>query len=78
MKVKIAEYHFNDKNFWMMFTPGEAIDYFITDSDHWRSHGISFSIEDRNHMDKYLRQLEIWAEGPEKPLLMLIMSMENK
>lgn len=69
MKVKILDREFNDKNFWMMFDPKSALDYFINDVAQWQQRGVKFTLEDSNIADKYMRRIEIWAESDNDKLL---------
>jgi hypothetical protein len=71
MKTKILDREFNDKNFWMMFDPKDALEYFIPDHSQWESQGITFTLEDSSIHDRYMRHIEIWAEGDEKTLLLM-------
>ena len=61
MKTKILDAQFNDKNFWSMFDPGSAIDYFIPKAPQYRAQGVEFTISDLSE-EKYIRDIEIWAE----------------
>jgi hypothetical protein len=79
MKIKILDQEFNDKNFWQMFDPKSALEYFIPRSSHWQQQGITFTLEDRSIMDRYLRHIEIWAESPNESLLTaLVLTLGNK
>jgi hypothetical protein len=71
MKTKILDQEFNDKNFWQMFDPTDALEYFLPGYQQWQTQGITFTIEDRNCHEKYMRHIEIWAEGPEQTLLLM-------
>ena len=68
MKQKILDQEFNDKNFWAMFDPTDALEYFIPGYRQYEP-DVIFTIEDTNLHDKYMRHIEIWAEGDEKSLL---------
>jgi hypothetical protein len=68
MKQKILDQEFNDKNFWSMFNPNDALEYFIPGYKQYEP-DITFTIEDHSLHDKYMRHIEIWAEGDEKSLL---------
>ena len=78
MKQLIHKLTFNDKNFWQMFTPSEAIDYFMPDRAQWESQGVEFTIEDHNQHDRYIRDIELWAEGADNIILMLVLKHGNK
>ena len=78
MKIKILDQEFNDKNFWSMFSPKDALEYFIPDRSQWQALGITFTIQDTSLQDRYLRHIEIWAEGDEQTILMLILKHGNK
>lgn len=78
MKIKIADEQFNDKSFWMMFTPPDAIEYFCPGYQQWESKGITFTIEDQSQDNKYLRHIEVWAEGDEKVLNLMVLKGFNK
>jgi len=78
MKRKILDQEFNDKNFWMMFDPLDAIEYFCPGYKEFEAKGITFTIEDRSIHDKYMRHIEIWAEGDEKTILMMELKGFNK
>ena len=71
MKIKILDQEFNDKNFWQMFNPKDALEYFIPTYKQYESQGITFTIEDSSIMDKYMRHIEIWAEGDEKTIILM-------
>ena len=68
MKQKILNAEFNDKNFWSMFDPTDALEYFIPGYRQYEP-DVTFTIQDTNLHDKYMRHIEIWAEGDEKSLL---------
>jgi hypothetical protein len=70
MKILIDTHEFNDKSFWMMFDPPQALDHFVPTHGNWESQGVEFTLEDHSQ-DKYLRKIEIWAEGDEKILLLM-------
>ncbi len=78
MKRQILKEEFNDKNFWAMFNPEDALEYFIPGYKEWEDKGITFTIEDRSIHDKYMRHIEIWAEGDEKTLLLMELKGFNK
>jgi hypothetical protein len=78
MKIKVLDREFNDKNFWQMFDPNSALEYFIPTCGHWQQQGITFTLEDSNIIDKYMRHIEIWAEGDEKTLLTMTLKGFNK
>lgn len=78
MKIQIMNQEFNDKSFWMMFTPPDALEYFVPTHKKWEAQGIIFTLEDSNIHDKYMRHIEIWAEGDEKVLNLMILSGVNK
>jgi len=69
MKVKILDQEFNDKNFWQMFDPKSALEYFIPTCEYWQSRGVVFTLEDTTIIDKYMRHIEIWAETQEESVL---------
>lgn len=69
MKIKILDQKFNDKNFWQMFDPASALEYFIPTHKHWESKGVKFTLEDTNLQDKYLRHIEIWVESEDDIVL---------
>jgi hypothetical protein len=71
MKQKIKTEEFNDKNFWMMFTPTDAIEFFIPNHSEWRSKGITLTIQDLNQDHRYVRHIEIWAEGDADAILLM-------
>lgn len=77
MKIKILDEEFNDKNFWMMFDPEDALEYFIPGYKVYEPK-IKFTIEDRSIHDKYMRHIEIWAEGLEQDLLLMELRGFNK
>lgn len=77
MKQKIFEQEFNDKNFWMMFSPEDALEHFCPGYRDYLPE-ITFTIEDRSIADKYLRHIEIWAEGEERDLLIMQLKGFNK
>ena len=70
MKTKILDQEFNDKNFWMMFDPTDALEYFIPGYKQYEP-DITFTLEDSSIHDRYMRHIEIWAEGDEKTLLLM-------
>jgi hypothetical protein len=74
MKIKILDREFNDKSFWMMFDTPSALDYFIPTNQRWVDQGIKFTLEDTNNVNKYMRHIEIWAEGDEKVLDLMLLS----
>jgi hypothetical protein len=78
MKQKILDQEFNDKNFWAMFNPQDALEYFIPGYREYESQGIKFTIEDTSIEHKYLRHIEIWAEGDEKALFTMHLKGFNK
>jgi hypothetical protein len=78
MKIKILDQEFNDKNFWAMFDPKSALEYFIPSLAEWQQRGITFTIEDSSIMDKYMRHIEIWAEGDEKTLILMQLKSVTK
>lgn len=78
MKTKILDQEFNDKNFWQMFDPDDALEYFCPGYRDWESQGITFTLEDSSIHDKYMRHIEIWAEGDEKTLLLMQIKGFNK
>lgn len=78
MKTKIFDREFNDKNFWMMFTPNDALEYFIPGYKEYQAQGITFTIEDSSIHDKYMRHIEIWAEGDERVILLMNLKGFNK
>jgi hypothetical protein len=61
-----------------MFNPEDALEYFIPGYQQYQSKGIKFTIEDTSIMDKYMRHIEIWAEGDEKTLLLMNLKGFNK
>lgn len=77
MKIKIVDEEFNDKNFWSMFNPDDALEYFIPGYRQYEP-DITFTIEDSSIHHKYMRHIEIWAEGEEKSLLMMQLKGFNK
>jgi hypothetical protein len=77
MKIKLDTYEFNDKSFWMMFDPPGALDHFVPNNAHWQQRGIAFTLEDSSQ-DKYLRKIDVWAEGDEKTLILMKLSGVNK
>jgi hypothetical protein len=78
MKTKILDQEFNDKNLWQMFDPDDALEYFCPGYRVWESQGITFTLEDSSIHDKYMRHIEIWAEGDEKTLLLMQIKGFNK
>ena len=78
MKIKILDQEFNDKNFWAMFNPNDALEHFFPGYSHYELQGIRFTIEDSSIHDKYLRHIEIWAEGDEKALNLMALRGFNK
>lgn len=78
MKIKILDQEFNDKNFWSMFDPLDALEYFIPGYRVYEAQGIKFTIEDSSIHDRYMRHIEIWAEGEEKTLLLMELRGFNK
>ncbi len=70
MKILLDTYEFNDKSFWQMFDPPGALDHFVPTHCHWESQGIEFTLEDSSQ-DKYLRKIQVWAEGDEKTLILM-------
>lgn len=77
MKIKILDQEFNDKNFWSMFNPQDALEYFIPGYREYE-HRIKFTIEDSSIHDRYLRHIEIWAEGDERDLFVMQLRGFNK
>lgn len=77
MKIKILDQEFNDKNFWAMFDPNDALEYFIPGYRDYEPN-ITFTIKDNTIHDKYMRHIEIWAEGDEKALLLMELKGFNK
>lgn len=61
-----------------MFNPTDALEYFIPGYKEYEAKGIKFTIEDTSIHDKYMRHIEIWAEGEEKDLLMMELKGFNK
>lgn len=78
MKIKILDQEFNDKNFWAMFTPTDALEYFCPGYKNYEAKGIKFTLEDSSIMDKYMRHIEIWAEGDERVLNLMVLKGWNK
>jgi hypothetical protein len=77
MKQKILDAEFNDKNFWSMFDPNDALEYFIPGYRQYEP-DIKFTIQDTNLHDKYMRHIEIWAEGSELALFTMHLKGFNK
>lgn len=77
MKQKIIDAQFNDKNFWMMFSPTDAIEYFIPGYREYEPK-IKFTIEDAAIQDRYVRHIQIWAEGEESDILFMQLKGFNK
>jgi hypothetical protein len=77
MKILVDTYEFNDKSFWMMFDPPGALDYFVPTHAKWESQGVEFTLKDKSQ-DKYLRKIDVWAEGDEKTLILMKLSGVNK
>ena len=73
MKIKILDQEFNDKHFWMMFDPKSALTHFIPSHSEWEQQGITFTLEDRSLIDKYMRHIEIWAEGDDLVLDLMLL-----
>ena len=69
MKIKILDREFNDKNFWDMFDPASALEFFIPTYQRWESKGVKFTLEDSNIHDKYMRHIEVWAESEDELVL---------
>lgn len=78
MKIQLIDNEFNDKNFWAMFDPNDALEYFCPGYKKWEEQGIKFTLEDRSIHDKYMRHIEVWAEGDEKTLLLMKLTGFNK
>ena len=78
MKKQILKAEFNDKNFWSMFNPDDALEYFCPGYKKWESQGITFTLEDRSIHDRYMRHIEIWAEGDERVILLMEIAGFNK
>ena len=77
MKQKILNAEFNDKNFWSMFDPNDALEYFIPGYRQYQP-DVTFTIQDTNLHDKYMRHIEIWAEGTELSLFIMHLRGFNK
>ena len=77
MKRKILDAEFNDKNFWSMFNPNDALEYFIPGYRQYEPK-ITFTIQDTNLHEKYMRHIEIWAEGEERDLFIMDLKGFNK
>lgn len=78
MKVKLNTYEFNDKSFWMMFDPPEAIDYFYPNNAKWQRQGVQFSIQDSSE-HKYIRKIELWAEHEDETVITtMLLTEDNK
>lgn len=77
MKIQILNEEFNDKNFWAMFDPNDALEYFIPGYKQYQPQ-ITFTIQDTSIHDKYMRHIEIWAEGDEKTLMLMKLKGFNK
>lgn len=78
MKTKILDEEFDDKNFWSMFNPSDALEYFCPGHKEWADKGITFTLEDSSIHDKYMRHIEIWAEGDEQTLILMKLKGFNK
>lgn len=78
MKIQLIDNEFNDKNFWAMFNPNDALEYFCPGYKKWEAQGIKFTLEDSSIHDKYMRHIEVWAEGDEKTLLLMKIDGFNK
>lgn len=78
MKVKILDREFNDKNFWLMFTPNDALEYFCPGYQHFQSQGVEFTLKDSSIHDKYCRHIEIWAEGDDRVIDLVMLKGWNK
>lgn len=78
MKINVLKEEFNDKNFWSMFNPEDALEYFIPGYKEYQAQGIKFTIEDTSIHDRYMRHIEIWAEGDEQMLLIMKLKGFNK
>jgi hypothetical protein len=78
MKIKILDTEFNDKNFWQMFDSTNALEFFLPGYMSYVDQGIKFTLEDRSIHNKYMRRIEIWAEGDEKTLLLMNLKGFNK
>ena len=78
MKIQILDREFNDKNFWAMFNPNDALEHFIPGYKEFEAKGIKFTLEDSSIHDKYMRHIEIWAEGDEKALILMKLKGFNK
>lgn len=60
-----------------MFDPNDALEYFIPGYKQYEP-DIKFSIQDTNLHDKYMRHIEIWAEGSELSLFTMHLKGFNK
>ena len=60
-----------------MFDPNDALEYFIPGYKHYEP-DIKFTIQDTNLHDKYMRHIEIWAEGSELSLFTMHLKGFNK
>jgi hypothetical protein len=78
MKIQLVDNEFNDKNFWAMFNPTDALEYFCPGYKRWEAQGIKFTLEDRSIHNKYMSHIEVWAEGDEKTLILMKLTGFNK
>jgi hypothetical protein len=78
MKIKILDQEFNDKNFWLMFDPNDALEHFCPGYKTYESQGVKFTLQDSNLHDKYMRHIEIWAEGDARVLNLMVLKGWNK
>jgi hypothetical protein len=73
MKQRIFHNEFNDKNFWQMFDPNNAIEFFMPNRElvfNWfKAKGGVITIEDSSIHDKYMRNIEIWVEHPDPTVI---------
>lgn len=69
MKIKLQHHTFNDKNFWNHHTEQDAVRVFIPDSAKWEKRGVRFNCKDHSE-DRYIRDIEITAEGADNQTLL--------
>ena len=60
-----------------MFDTNDALEYFIPGYKQYEP-DIKFTIQDTNLHDKYMRHIEIWAEGSELALFTMHLRGFNK
>jgi hypothetical protein len=79
MKQLIFQNQFNDKNFWQMFDLNNAVEFFMphVDFKKFKAAGGKITIEDSTQHDRYMRNIEIWAEHEDtNQILLLLLSLK--